>query len=61
MKRYIVTKDVKALDGSEVLKKGDTLRSMKIGTFSLYGKDKNNRFWTDEFLDKNPELFEKKY
>ena len=57
---YIVKKKIVACTGLVVHQQGDKLSPMSIFSFNgLYGADKKNRFYTKDFLNSKPELFEK--
>lgn len=60
MTHYLVLKPVKLFNGSTLLKKGDKLTPIpNLGGFDVFGKDNKNLFWTDDFLDKHPRLFQR--
>lgn len=57
--KYIVAKTIRTVEGDLILREGDALERLKIGQHDFYGKDKKNRFWTDEFLSARPREFVK--
>lgn len=60
MRYYIVRRRIVAENGLVVHNEGDKLSPMSIDSFNgLYGMDRVNRFYTDDFLNSKPELFEK--
>lgn len=59
MKHYIVLQTIKTLDGQTILKSGDRLKQMGKGQYDCFGLDKVNLFYTDEFLDSKPLIFQK--
>lgn len=60
MKQYRVLKDYTTRTGELILAKGTILNPLNVtngNAFDLYGVDKRNKFWTNDFLDSKPELF----
>jgi len=58
MKHYKVLRTIKTRDGQTIVKDGDILNPVHP-TWDCFGLDKNNRFWTDDFLDKHPRIFQR--
>ncbi len=58
-KHYIVKKDWRDRIGNLILKKDIKLKRLYINSWEMYGIDRKNRFWTDDFLDGREDVFVK--
>ena len=58
MTHYIVLQTITTHDGQPIVKQGDTLSAVHPH-WNCFGKDKRNLFWTDDFLDSKPRLFQR--
>jgi hypothetical protein len=57
MKHYIALRTLKTIDGQLILTEGEKLNPVH-NNFQCFGKDSRNLFWTDDFLNSKPELFQ---
>ena len=56
---YLVLKNWRNEAGTLILKRGCELNRLYINNWLLYGLNENNHFWTDDFLDTKPDLFQR--
>jgi hypothetical protein len=60
MTHYIVLQTIKTHEGGTILNDGDKLKSIaQHRGLDCFGIDHRNLFWTDDFLDSKPRLFQR--